>query len=463
MLFNSFEFLLLFALTFAVYWSVPHRFRKVVLIVSSILFYASWSLAFTLHFVAAITLNYLFYRLYEKGRRAGFLFTIVALNFLNLGLFKYYYFSLDILGHFLPEQFLTGITPGPGKAVEAIILPLAISFYTFQMVAFQIDVHRRSIDHRVTFTDFFLFIIFFPQLIAGPIMRHTEFLPFIEKQKRITETRLDHAAYLLAVGLFKKVVIADSLARIINPVYADPGAFDAAANILAAYGFAIQIYMDFSGYSDMARGLGRALGFNLPINFKAPYLASSFAETWRRWHITLSSWLRDYLYIPLGGSRAGKYRSLFNSFLTMVLGGLWHGANYTYMVWGGLSGAFLIIERIFGLNQGKATGLRLLTRRLVVFHGWILGAIFFRSESVTNALTMMQSFGNVDGRSIALTGNLALLFILPFVMQVLEYYPQRMRPLIRYKRILLPAGIVILALLITTLTTTSQPFFYFQF
>lgn len=463
MLFNSFEFLLLFGCTFAIYWSVPHRFRKTVLLVASALFYASWSLAFAVHFFAAIAINYLFYRLYDKSRKTGLLYTIITLNFLNLAIFKYYYFGLDIAGHFIPQQYLAAVTPGPGKSVEAIILPLAISFYTFQMVAFQIDVHRRSIDHRVSFINFFFFIAFFPQLIAGPIMRHTEFLPFIEREKRITETRLDHAAYLLAVGLFKKVVIADSLAKIINPIYSDPSAYDGAANIIAAYGFAIQIYMDFSGYSDMARGLGRALGFNLPINFKAPYLSSSFTETWKRWHITLSSWLRDYLYIPLGGSRSGKYRSLFNSFLTMVLGGLWHGANYTYMAWGALSGLFLVIERLLGLNQGKATGLRLFFRRLVVFHGWILGAIFFRSDSITKAFEMLGSLAHAEGRSIAITGNLALLFILPLIMQILEYYPQRMRPMIRYKRILLPVGIIILALLITTLTTTSQPFFYFQF
>lgn len=463
MLFNSFEFLLLFAMTFALYWSFPHRFRKAILIAASIIFYSSWSLPFAIHFFSAIAVNYLFYRLYDRSRRIGLFYTIITLNFLNLAFFKYYYFILDILGHLVPQQYLTAITPGPGKFVEAIILPLAISFYTFQMVAFQVDVHRRTIEDRVSFANFFFFISFFPQLIAGPIMRHSELLPYIDRPKRITETRLDHAAYLLAVGLFKKVVIADSLAKIINPIYASPDAYDAVANIIAAYGFTIQIYMDFSGYSDMARGLGRALGFNLPINFKAPYLSSSFTETWRRWHITLSSWLRDYLYIPLGGSRCGKYRSLFNLFITMVLGGLWHGANYTYIVWGALSGLFVVLERLFGPNQGRVTGLRLLFRRLVVFHGWVLGAIFFRSESITKAFIMMKGFTKVDGQSVALTGNLALLFIVPLIMQILEYYPQRMRPLIRHKNILLPAGIVVLALLITTLTTTSQPFFYFQF
>lgn len=205
MLFNSFEFLLLFGCTFALYWSLPHRFRKTVLLVASVLFYASWSLAFAVHFYAIIVINYLFYRLYDKTRKAGVLYTIVSLNFLNLAVFKYYYFGLDILGHFIPEPYLATVTPGPGKAVEVIILPLAISFYTFQLVAFQIDVHRRSITDRVSFINFFFFISFFPQLIAGPIMRHTELLPYIDKPKRITETRLDHAAYLLAVGLFKKV------------------------------------------------------------------------------------------------------------------------------------------------------------------------------------------------------------------------------------------------------------------
>lgn len=258
-------------------------------------------------------------------------------------------------------------------------------------------------------------------------------------------------------------MIADSLAKIINPVYHDPGAYDVVANIIAAYGFSIQIYMDFSGYSDMARGMGRALGFNLPINFKAPYLSSSFQETWRRWHITLSSWLRDYVYIPLGGSRCSKYRSLFNSFLTMVLGGLWHGANYTYVVWGALSGLFLVIERLFGLNQGRVTGLRLLIRRLIVFHGWVIATMFFRSSSIDKGLEMLAAFLGPEGKTIPLTGNLALLFVVPFIMQVMEYYPKRMRPFIRYKHVLLPTGIVILALLITTLTTTSQPFFYFQF
>ena len=463
MLFNSFEFLLLFGLTFAIYWSVSQPYRKPVLIVASVLFYASWSLAFTVHFLAAIIINYIFYRLFIRKRQAGFLIFIVTVNFINLAIFKYYYFGLDVLQHFLSPEVIATITPGPGKSIEAIILPLAISFYTFQIVAFQIDVYRRSIDYQVSFTDFFLFIIFFPQLIAGPIMRHSEFLPFIDKPKRITDTRLDHAAYLIAVGLLKKVVIADSLARIINPVYQDPASYNAGANLIAAYGFAIQIYMDFSGYSDMARGLGRALGFNLPINFKAPYLSSSFAETWRRWHITLSTWLRDYLYISLGGSRAGKFRTLLNSFITMVLGGLWHGANYTYIAWGALCGGLLIIERIFGLNKGTVTGFRLFFRRFVVFHFWILGAIFFRSESISKAFEMIQSFANFEGQKVAITTSLGLLFLVPFIMQVLEYYPARLRPLIRHKKVLLPVGIIILAFMITTLTTTSQPFFYFQF
>lgn len=463
MLFNSFEFLILFGVTFALYWSSPHRYRKSILLVASIIFYASWSLWFTVHFLSAIVVNYIFYYFYEKTRKKPILYTIISLNFLNLALFKYYYFGLDILSHILPEASLDFITPGPGKSIEAIILPLAISFYTFQMVALQIDVHRRSIDKKISFVDFVFFIIFFPQLIAGPIMRHSELLPFINKPKLITETRLDHAAYLLAIGLFKKVVIADSLSRIINPIFHSPGSYDGISNLLAAYGFAIQIYMDFSGYSDIARGLGRALGFNLPINFKAPYLSSSFAETWKRWHITLSTWLRDYLYIPLGGSRTGKFHSLLNTFITMVLGGLWHGANYTYVMWGITCGFFLVAEKVFGLNKGKATGWRLVGRRLIVFHGWIIGAIFFRAESLPKAFEMMASLFNVAGQSLVIQTNVALLYLIPFAMQVLEYYPTRMKFLIRHKKILLPAGIIILGFLITTLTTTSQPFFYFQF
>jgi alginate O-acetyltransferase complex protein AlgI len=279
-----------------------------------------------------------------------------------------------------------------------VILPVGISFFTFQAMSYVIDVYRGLMPPAARLFDFSIYLAFFPQLVAGPIVRARVLLPQVAERPRVTRLDSGRAAVLILSGLFKKVVIANLLAeRIVDPVFAHPEAFGALDTLLAVYGYAIQIYCDFSAYSDIAIGAALLLGFRFPINFDAPYVAVSIQDFWRRWHISLSTWLRDYLYIPLGGSRVGRPRVLANLMITFLLGGLWHGAGWTFIAWGALHGVYLCAERLLGLaNGGRARGrgrvLRL-ARIAVTIHLVSLSWIFFRAETFADAWTMLGRFG----------------------------------------------------------------------
>ncbi|MCE9499757.1 MAG: MBOAT family protein, partial [Leptospira sp.] len=345
MLFNSIPFLLLFILTYSIYWNVNNRLKKHVLLISSVVFYSYFSLAVTVHFLLVIFVNFLLtQKLFEYKSRnketLGLIRLIVILNLINLFLFKYFYFFMDSFYFITKNPFFkeTGMT-------VSIVLPLAISFYTFQLIALQVDVHRDKLKTPISMQDYFIFIIFFPQLIAGPIMRTEDFLPQLNNPK-INADSVHRGLMLLMSGLFKKVVIADNISPIIAPLYQDPSKFDSLSLAIGCLAFMSQVYCDFSGYTDMARGLAKLTGFEIPENFHGPLLSPSFRDLWARWHITLSTWLRDYLYIPLGGNKRGFFWSNLNMMITMSLGGLWHGANITYLLWGAFLGAMLWIERI---------------------------------------------------------------------------------------------------------------------
>lgn len=275
-----------------------------------------------------------------------------------------------------------------------IILPIGISFYTFQSLSYVIDVYRGKIHARESMRKVYLYICFFPQLVAGPIVRAADFLPQLDENKELTKENFSVGAQIFLFGLIKKIVIADRLAVCVDSVFFAPGAYSGSALLCAVISYSIQIYCDFSGYSDMAIGIAKIFGYELTQNFNVPYLAQNPTEFWRRWHISLSGWLRDYLYIPLGGNRKGGARTYINLFLTMLLGGLWHGASWNFVFWGAYHGLALCIHKIFMSKKNKSsTGLFILKKPICIFLNIIfvsIGWIFFRCQTMTQAVTVLR-------------------------------------------------------------------------
>ncbi|RME39425.1 MAG: MBOAT family protein [Planctomycetota bacterium] len=393
MLFNSIHFLIFLPLVTAVYFALPLRPRRIFLLAASFYFYCVFSIPLSLLLVWSTLLDYTASRIIQASRRAAVrkaaLITSIVGNLGMLAVFKY----LDFFNHSLHS--LLGFAPWPELN---LILPMGISFYTFQTMAYTIDVYRGDLKASRSILDVALYVSFFPQLVAGPIMRGTTLLPQFHEEHRFNSERVFSGALLCLWGLVKKICVADPMGRIVDAVYGtevfprDPAAFSGFALLLATYAFAIQIYCDFSAYSDIARGAGRILGFRIMENFRAPYLAVTIREFWRRWHISLSTWLRDYLYIPLGGSRVSRTRTYVNLFITMLLGGLWHGANWTFVIWGGLHGIYLAVERMLGvdrLDRSRMSAVEQWARGIVTFHLVCLAWVFFRAPSAAYAFEVI--------------------------------------------------------------------------
>lgn len=354
MLFNSGEFLLFFPFVLALYWSVRTQpaVRIAVLLAASFYFYASWSLTYALMVLGMTVVDYL-----VAGRIAvsaspcikrRWLTLSVVSNLGTLVIFKYFNFIADnisVAASWLGHPLAIGH--------HHLELPLGISFFTFEALSYTIDVYRGAIQPARSFARFALFISFFPRLIAGPIIRAANFLPQIDRALHWDDARAQDGLWLMIAGLFKKICIADVLATtLVDPVFADPSAYGSWTLLIAMYGYAFQIYYDFSGYSSVAIGAAKMLGFELPVNFNRPYLATSLRDFWRRWHISLSTWLRDYLYVPLGGGRGTVWHTIRNLAIVMVLGGLWHGAAWGFVLWGALHGVMLGAGRVFHFFTG---------------------------------------------------------------------------------------------------------------
>ncbi len=397
MLFCSQAFVVFLAAVFALYWALPWRTARVWLLLgASFYFYASWSAGLALVVFASCLVDYLLARGMDATRRpAGrraLLAVSLAMNLGLLGYFKYANFFLDALREALQAAGAAASLP----ALE-VLAPIGISFYTFEAISYTVDVYRRRIAAERSLAHFMLFITFFPHLMAGPIVRARDFLPQVRRAKRWDWARLHLGAQYLLVGAFKKMAIADRMPLWADPVFASPEQYSTGAVWLAVLAYAIQIYCDFSGYSDMALGAAHLLGYKLAKNFEQPYLSANVAEFWRRWHISLSSWLRDYLFIPLGGSRGGRWRTCRNLLVTMALGGLWHGAAWTFLAWGALHGLLLIGHRVFAewctrragvgraLRSPPGTVLRVAVTFGTVGVGWVL----FRATSFGAAAEML--------------------------------------------------------------------------
>lgn len=467
MLFDSPVYLLFLTLVVLAYWRLCWRKQNLLLLAASYFFYGWWDWRFLAVMVTSTLVDYSFALKIADSRQAQLRKTLLTaslvMNFGFLGFFKYCNFFVDSLTHVLAFAGVHHISTFFLK----IILPPAISFYTFQEVAYIVDVYHGKQQPSRSLVDYALFISLFPHLIAGPIQRPSHLLPQVQRPREFDSRKFFDGLMLILSGLFRKCVIADNCALLANAAFAGQLGHGFFSLLVGAYAFAWQIYGDFSGYSDLARGSAQLLGFHFMVNFRQPYLATSLQDFWRRWHISLSSWLRDYLYIPLGGNRRGEFRTYLNLLITMLIGGLWHGANWTFVVWGGVHGGWLAIERFFtsrilrrdDVNLGWAGRLAALT---VVGLAWM----FFRANSVAEALRMLNGITNFAWRPdydpalgyLAVVSIVALAIDWRLESAKEEYIFETSRP-----RIALAAALGMCAVITVFGALESSAFIYFQF
>ena len=399
MLFNTLTFLVFFVIVYSLFWLIPSwAGKKRLLLMASYLFYAAWSPPYIFLLLFSTSWDWWLARLIGRSesptRRRSLLLLSLASNLGLLGYFKYGEFMLANFSELMASMGLAYHMPGP-----SIILPIGISFYTFASISYTFDVYRKEIRSDWRFTDYALFVSFFPHLVAGPIIRASRLLPQLVTPQRPTQNQVGWGLALLLMGLFSKVVLADkTFAPVVDEFYASPATFGTIDALVALLSFSGQIYYDFSGYSLCAIGLAMCFGIGFPDNFRHPYAAVGFSDFWRRWHISLSTWLRDYLYIPLGGNRLGELRTYNSLLITMLIGGLWHGASWMFVLWGGLHGLYLALERmlrktspaLFLPSQGKSMLIGSVTF-VVVTLTWIP----FRAATPANAAAVVVALFRV--------------------------------------------------------------------
>ncbi len=402
MLFNSVNFIVFFICVLVAYFSMPQRFRWVLILASSYYFYMCWKAEYIVLILASTIVDYLVAILLEKTDRAGRRKFLLSMSLLcNLGLlffFKYAnFFSASVEGTL--ERFNVFVD----MPYYDFFLPVGISFYTFQTLSYTIDVYRRERSAERHFGYFASYVSFFPQLVAGPIERSSSLLGQFREEHKVSFEGFRKGGRLVLWGLFKKMVIADMISTVVNNIYAEPQMFSGSILLLGTFFFAVQIYCDFSGYSDIAIGVARILGFELMTNFKQPYLARSVSEFWSRWHISLSTWFRDYLYIPLGGNRVAKLRWLCNILTVFIVSGLWHGASWTFVIWGAIHGAYLVSAVLLGgirqkigdaLIPKRFTPVVNLFKTAAVFCLVLIAWVFFRANSISEATYIIKQFAN---------------------------------------------------------------------
>ena len=389
MIFNSLQFAVFFIIVYALYLGLEHKWQNRMLLVASYIFYGAWDWRFLSLIFISTVLDYICGIIIDgsrdKKRRKLFLILSILGNLSILGFFKYFDFF---------AQSLQGLLGFFGFSIQPhflhIILPVGISFYTFQTMSYTIDIYRKELKPTRKFFDFALFVAFFPQLVAGPIERAKHLLPQILAPRKLNLDKIYKGFYLIFWGLFLKIFIADNLAEIVDPVFISNAPYNGIQVLLSVYAFSFQIFCDFAGYSSIARGLGKVMGFDIMLNFNLPYFATNPREFWRRWHISLSTWLRDYLYIPLGGNKKGSAKTYRNIAITMLLGGLWHGAAWTFVIWGAYQGVLLIIHRLIE-PWLKRIKMNFVVRLVFFFHLLCLGWLIFRAESMSQVFNMLHS------------------------------------------------------------------------
>jgi len=398
MLFNTQTFALFFLVVYGLYLVLNHRRQNRMLLLASCVFYGAWDWRFLFLMFVSITTDYCcgraIARSADDAAKRRFVALGVCVNLGILGFFKYFNFFAENLVVLLERFGFSGNLP-----VFNIILPIGISFYTFQSMSYLVDVYRKDVEPVKGYFDYALFVSFFPQLVAGPIMRAKTLLPQVLTPRTVSWEKVGDGCYLILLGLFQKVFVADNLARIVDAGFSAKDSYNGFFVLSTLYFFAFQIFCDFAGYSNIARGLGKCMGFDIMINFKVPYFATNPRDFWGRWHISLSTWLRDYLYIPLGGNKKGRVRTYLNLLTTMLLGGLWHGAQWTFVIWGVYQGLLLMVHRLFSpllaripvLRNRWAGGVWYVVRAFFFFHLVCLGWLFFRAGSLTQVARMLKA------------------------------------------------------------------------
>lgn len=440
--------------------------------------------------VADFTLGQLIYSAKTTLKKKLFVAASVIINLSLLGYFKYTYFFTDIINHTFHTNFevvnylasWTNNITGSSFDISRIILPVGISFYTFQTISYSVDVYRGKVKPVKNIIDFGFYVSFFPQLVAGPIVRAAEFVPQLYQKFHLTRQEFGHAIFLILNGLVKKMLISDYISiNFVDRIFDAPTSFTGFENLMAVYGYSIQIYCDFSGYTDIAIGVALLLGFRLPVNFNSPYKAINITDFWRRWHISLSSWLRDYLYIPLGGNRNGKVRMYINLMITMLLGGLWHGANIRFVIWGGLHGIGLVVHKIWAkLNlslskyyttrSSKNIFFRFISI-FTTFHLVTFAWIFFRAENMDKAIGMIkQIISNFQLNLIpVMVSSYYKIFLIILLGFVVHWLPARIKESYRgwfiktHIAVKVLLVIIVVFILYQAKSAEIQPFIYFQF
>ena len=475
MLFNSLDYILFLGIAVAGFWLLARhaQLRIIFVFVASCLFYMAWHPAYIVLILGSTVLDYAVgLRIHAtndaKARKRWLLVSLVA-NLGLLGLFKYFNFAsqatADVLGLFFGIEI-------PNPPFLDVLLPVGISFYTFQTLSYTIDIYRRKLEPTRNFFQFAFFVTYFPQLVAGPIVRASQLLPQLQRKITLRDEQVTQGLFLIATGMVKKVVIADYLSvNLVDRVFDQPELYSAAEVVIALYGFTMQIYCDFSGYTDVARGSAKLMGLELPENFDRPYQSASPAEFWRRWHITLSTWLRDYLYFPLGGSRVGPLRAYWNLWLTMFLIGIWHGASWTFVVYAVLQSMAMVIHRFFYRRSGR-TGDTVDSWQLHAFKVFwalqfvVFSRILFRATSLQNAADITTRLGSGTFSVAQVSLGVWAMLLLTFAA---HYTPRRWFGSIElgFKSMPAPAQGVTLAALgfILSVVATSEvvPYIYFQF
>jgi alginate O-acetyltransferase complex protein AlgI len=443
------------------------RVRLLFILGASYVFYAHWDWRFLPLIFGSSSIDYLLGlkigTTEDASSRRRWLWVTVVLNLGVLATFKYLNFGIDSA-----RAVLSSLGYNAPELTLRVALPVGISFFTFESMSYVIDVYRRQLPPHRSYLEYLSFVAFFPHLVAGPIIRPRDLLPQLGGPPRWSPVEGSEGVFLICIGLLKKVVIGDTLAlNLIDRVFDAPAQYSALECYTAVLSYAVQIYCDFSGYTDIAIGCALLLGVRFPANFHSPYKAHNIQDFWRRWHISLSTWLRDYLYIPLGGSRVGPFRTYINLMLTMLLGGLWHGANWTFVVWGGMHGVALAAHRaVAGRSNAELTTARRVVGSLLTFHFVCLAWIFFRSTSFTHAYTMLAQMSSLT----TFHGNLHPKVIVALAAGlVLHFTPERLYDWCRASFTRLPTPALGLVLLVVALclremaSAEAVPFVYFQF
>lgn len=458
MLFHTWIFLVFFLLFFAVYLLTKKtRFREPWLLISSYIFYAWWNPLYLLLIVWSTLIDYAAVTFMEKsGRRKLWLTLSILNNLFLLGFFKYGAFVTENLNILFIRLGIPLSIPAPG-----VLLPVGISFYTFQSMSYTIDFYRGKIEREKSFIRFATFVSLFPQLVAGPIERARNLLPQLRSNPSITSRDIGDGLSLFIVGLFKKVALADYLALFVDRIYDVPNLHDGPALLLATFAFSWQIYFDFSGYTDMARGIGRMMGFRLMLNFNNPYLADGLGDFWKRWHISLSTWFRDYVYIPLGGNRKGKLNTYRNMVLAMLISGLWHGAAWMFIIWGALHALGRIATRELERSEFYRDKIPRIVKQVTVFSFVTFAWIFFRSSSLDDAFIIISRIFSTVWTDPQFPLLMLLLILSIWVYQFL--YESKLRTALQSSAVKIAMVIGMILYLFLFAPSGNQPFIYFQF